>query len=209
MLVGAHYDGVTGCPGADDNASAVAAMLATALACGGRVPVAFAAFNREEDGLVGSREFVTETLPSLPWSVRAAHIVEMVGFASDAPGSQRVPPGLPIRLPTVGDFLALLANGKSAPLLKRIIATARGTIADLPVFGLEVRLGLEKMLPVLQRSDHVPFWAAKIPAVMWTDTSEFRDPHYHLASDTPDTLDYDYLHRVASLLTACVIEGAQ
>ena len=210
LLIGAHYDSVPGCPGADDNASAVATMLAVALACGARVPVVFAAFNREEDGLIGSREFVAETLPTLPWSVRAAHILEMVGYATNSPGSQRIPDGLPklpITLPTVGNFLGLLANGNSVAFLRDAVAMARGSLSALPVVGLEVRLGLERFLPVLKRSDHVPFWEKKIPAMMWTDTAEFRNPHYHLASDTADTLNYDFLHTVSALCAACALRG--
>ncbi len=201
-LVGAHYDSVPGCPGSDDNASAVAAMLAVASSLKGKGDVVFCAFNREEDGLLGSIEFVEETLPTLPWTVSGAHIIEMVGFASDAPNSQRVPENLPISLPTVGNFLALLANGISAGLMQHAIAVARGTLPNLPVHGLEVRLGLERILPVLQRSDHAPFWKAGIPAVMWTDTAEFRNPHYHLESDRPDTLNYEFLRRVSILLAA-------
>lgn len=201
-LVGAHYDSVPGCPGADDNASAVAALLAVASSLKGQGDVVFCAFNREEDGLLGSIEFVEETLPTLPWTVSAAHVIEMVGFASEVPNSQRVPEGLPISLPTVGNFLALLANGISADLMGRVIAVARGTLPELPVHGLEVRLGLERILPVLQRSDHAPFWKAGIPAVMWTDTAEFRNPHYHFESDTPETLDYGFLRKVATLIAA-------
>jgi Zn-dependent M28 family amino/carboxypeptidase len=207
VLVGAHYDSVPGCPGADDNASAVAAMLAAARACGGRGRVVFAAFNREEDGLLGSREFVREGLPAMRWKVREAHILEMVGYASDADGSQRVPDGLPVRLPSVGNFLGLLANGESVRMLRHVLANARGSKDGLEVLGLEVRLGIERLLPVLRRSDHVPFWEAGIPAVMWTDTSEFRNPHYHQVSDTPDTLDFVFLRKVAALLESCLGAG--
>jgi hypothetical protein len=39
---------------------------------------------------------------------------------------------------------------------------------------------------------------------MWTDTSEFRNPHYHQPSDTPDTLDYEFMAEVAKLLVEVV-----
>ena len=64
-------------------------------------------------------------------------------------------------------------------------------------------------MPVLARSDHVPFWDEEIPAVMWTDTSEFRNHNYHCHTDTPDTLDYRFLRRVTQLLTASVIAQAK
>lgn len=211
LLVGAHYDSVPNCPGADDNGSAVAAMLGCAAACArweSPLPVVFVGFNREEDGLRGSREFVESHLPKAGFGIRCAHILEMVGYASVRPGSQQVPGGLPIRIRETGDFLGLLANGRSTGGMNAVLKRASAYVPGLPVTGLNVKLGLEKYFPVLSRSDHAPFWAAGIPAVMWTDTSEFRNPHYHRPSDTPDTLDYQFLQRVTQLLTACVIHEA-
>jgi Zn-dependent M28 family amino/carboxypeptidase len=212
VLVGAHYDSVPMCPGADDNGSAVAAMLGCAEACAlwrPELPVVFVAFNCEEDGFLGSTEFVTDGLPTAEYRVRCAHILEMVGYASEEAGSQRVPPELPIKLSDNGNFLGLLANSKSADVMKSILKLAGGYAPDLPVTGLEVVLGIEKLFPVLARSDHVPFWNAGLPSVMWTDTSEFRNPNYHHASDTPETLNYGFLRNVTKLLTALVIQMAE
>ena len=208
ILVGAHYDSVPMCPGADDNASAVAAMLGCAAACSlwrPILPVVFVAFNREEEGLRGSRDFVESFLPAAAFGVRCAHILEMVGYASSEPGSQRVPTGLPIAISDKGDFLGLLANGRSATVMNFVLRHAKAYVPELPVTGLHVKLGLEKYFPVLSRSDHAPFWARKIAAVMWTDTSEFRNHNYHRHTDTPDTLNYRFLGQVTRLLTACVI----
>ncbi|HWY76991.1 MAG TPA: M28 family peptidase [Verrucomicrobiae bacterium] len=211
VVVGAHYDSVPETPGADDNGSAVAALLGCAEACarmGTDAPVCFAAFNCEEDGMWGSAEFVAN-LKMMGRCVRVAHILEMVGFASTQPGSQRLPTGLPIRIPDRGDFLGILANQTSGAHLEFILGQARAYSPELSVVGLEVPLGAEQMLPVLARSDHLPFWNENIPAVMWTDTSEFRNPHYHRMSDKPDTLDYAFLQRVTQVLTACVIASAK
>lgn len=211
VLVGAHYDSVPMCPGADDNGSAVAAMLGCAAACSlwrPVLPVVFAAFNREEDGLLGSYDFVKSYLPKAGFRVRCAHVLEMVGYASSAPGSQRLPTGLPVKVGNTGDFLGLLANGRSTIIMDLILRLARTYVPVLPVTGLNVKLRLEKYFPVLTRSDHAPFWDYKIPAVMWTDTSEFRNPHYHQRTDTPDTLNYRFLKHVTQLLTACVIQQA-
>jgi Zn-dependent M28 family amino/carboxypeptidase len=211
VLVGAHYDSVPMCPGADDNGSAVAAMLGCAAACSlwrPILPVVFVAFNREEDGLLGSRDFVESYVPQAPFRAQCAHILEMVGYASSAPGSQRVPTGLPIKSRDVGDFLGLLANGTSSRIMNLVLRQAGAYVPELPVTGLNVKLGLEKFLPVLSRSDHAPFWANGIPAVMWTDTSEFRNYNYHTHRDTPDTLDYEFLRRVTQLLTASVVHQA-
>lgn len=211
LLVGAHYDSVPMCPGADDNGSAVAAMLGCAAACNRwhiPLPVIFVAFNCEEDGLLGSREFVDSYLPSAPFEVECAHILEMVGYAVSEPGSQSVPKGLPIKMSDTGDFLGLLANGISSKMMNAILRHVEAYVPELPVTGLNVKLGIEKYFPVLARSDHAPFWTRKIPAVMWTDTSEFRNHNYHRQTDTPDTLNYGFLRRVTRLLTACVVSQA-
>jgi Zn-dependent M28 family amino/carboxypeptidase len=213
VLVGAHYDSVGSCPGADDNASAVAALLGCAKACSIRKSapsVCFVSFNREEDNLLGSRDFVQwlDTQPKL--EIECAHILEMVGFASDQPGTQRIPPGLPVRVPDTGNFLGLLANRDANGILDQTLASTSTYLPRLTVIGLRVTLGLEKHFPVLLRSDHAPFWQEKIPAVMWTDTSEFRNPYYHQPGDKPDTLNYRFLRTVTQALTASVLDqGSQ
>ena len=212
VLVGAHYDSVPQCPGADDNGSAVAALLGCAAACSlwrPVLPIVFVAFNCEEDGLAGSRDFVENHLPGANFKVRNAHILEMVGYATSAPGSQRVPEGLPLKIGDVGDFLGLLANGRSAGSMNTVLRRARTYTPDLPVTGLNVMLGLEKLFPVFLRSDHAPFWAADISSVMWTDTSEYRNNNYHRLTDTPDTLNYPFLRKVTQLVTAAVVEEAR
>jgi len=212
IVVGAHYDSVPETPGADDNGSAVAAMLGCAKLCAAflpEVPVVFVAFNCEEDGLLGSNDWVERFLPTTGYQVACSHVLEMVGYASSIPGSQKIPPGLPISLPDRGDFIGLLTNRKGAGAMKKALQTIRTELPQLPAFGVEVLLGLEKYFPVLLRSDHAPFWKAGIPSIMWTDTSEFRNPHYHACSDLPDTLNYEFLTQVTQALTACVLEQAK
>jgi Zn-dependent M28 family amino/carboxypeptidase len=209
IVVGAHYDSVPETPGADDNGSAVAAMLGCAKLCAEflpDLPVVFVAFNCEEDGLLGSSDWVERFLPTAGYRVACAHVLEMVGYASSLPGSQKVPPGLPLKMPDRGDFIGLLTNRKGAGAMKQALQTIRTERPQLPAYGVEVLLGLEKYFPVLHRSDHAPFWKAGIPSIMWTDTSEFRNPHYHQASDQPDTLNYEFLTQVTQALTACVLE---
>ena len=208
ILVGAHYDSVPGCPGADDNASAVAAMLACAKAIAvhaPETPVCFVSFNREEDGLLGSADFVKETVRGKPIMVREAHVLEMVGYCDHRPGSQSLPQGLPIRVPDRGEFLGILANKDSTGVADAILQAAKTYRPDFPVLSLKAYVGIEALLPVLLRSDHTPFWKAGIPSVMWTNTSEFRNHHYHLPTDTPDTLDYDFLRTVTQILIASVL----
>jgi len=209
ILVCAHYDSVAGCPGADDNASAVAAMLGCARACASISPrpdVGFVSFNREEDGMLGSQDFI-EWMGASKLPVKCVHVLEMVGYASEQAGSQRIPPGLPVRVSDKGNFLALLANRRSYRVLDAVLARASTYLPDFPVVGLRVTAGLEKYFPVLLRSDHAPFWQRRMPATMWTDTSEFRNPFYHQPGNTPQTLDYVFLRSVTELLIASLLDG--
>jgi len=202
ILVGAHYDSVPKTPGADDNGSAIAALLGCAKAIATyapQTPVCFVAFNCEEDGLMGSQDLVNNYLLKHKIKIAHAHILEMVGYCKHTPHSQQAPTELPLNIPTTGDFLAIIGNRHSNFLVNPTLKQAK-TYLSMPVIGLKIWLGLENRFPVLKRSDHAPFWQAKIPALMWTDTSEFRNPNYHELTDTPETLDYTFLRQVTQLL---------
>lgn len=204
-LVAAHYDTVPGCPGADDNASALAAMLECArwlAPRAAREAVGFVAFNAEEDGLLGSREFVETGLAALGRPVAGVHVLEMVGYRPrqrDAPAQSLPIPWIPPSL-RVPDYLGLLTNGRGNTLARRV-ARAHAS-PSLRVVTARSWGPIWRLLPDLGRSDHLPFWRADIPAALWTDTGNFRNPHYHRAGDTPDTLDYAFMRQVTELLCA-------
>jgi Zn-dependent M28 family amino/carboxypeptidase len=205
ILVGAHYDSVPHCPGADDNASAIACLLSCARMISesySSIPVMFAAFNREEDDLIGSSEFVKNYILKQKISIQESHILEMLGYSSDI---QNFPTELPIQAPPKGDFLGLISNMRSNKILVHVLKHAKSYMPEFNVLGLKVYCGLERYFPVLKRSDHAPFWDAKIPSVMWTDTSEFRNPHYHQTADTPETLNYLFMSNVTKLLALRII----
>lgn len=211
ILLGAHYDSVPGCPAADDNASAVAACLECARVLAGRdaVPVRFVFFNREEDDFLGSSDFVRSLGGAGEPSIAETHIFEMVGFSDSRPGSQAKPAGLPVDVPDVGDFLGVLGNQQSNYAVERLARLAASYLPGFPVLGLKIFLGAERAFRDLLRSDHVPFWNARLPAVMWTDTSEFRNPNYHAPTDRPDTLDYGFLANVTRLALCRVLDYAE
>jgi len=211
FIIGAHYDSVPYSPGADDNASAVAGMIAAAraLSRAGQPEVAFIAFNREEDGLLGSKDFVQNIIKNQATNIEQVHILEMIGYCRHEAATQTLPPGLPIKISDIGDFLAILSNRDSNALIAPLMEAAATYTPTLPVKALKLFMGIEKFIPHLLRSDHSPFWAERVPAFMWTDTSEFRNPHYHKRSDTPDTLDYEFLLQVTRLLVAHIVSALQ
>jgi hypothetical protein len=198
VLLGAHLDAFF--QGADDNASGVAALLEAARALTRHRfarTLRFVAFDLEELRSTGATRYVETGRAD---DVVAALILDAVGFASSAPGSQESPTGVP--LGTVGDFILAVGNDDSAVIVQRmmVLAHAHELIKMRGVLG-----GGDGTFPltgVLMRSDHGPFWLRGLPALLLTDTANFRNPHYHRASDTPDTLDPDFLVRVTRLLTA-------
>lgn len=213
VLLGAHYDTVATTPGADDNSSAIAICLEVArvmTAEAGRtgswagVPV-IAIFNREEDGLMGSTEFVASLDSGARRRLREAHIFEMVGYFTERAGSQSKPKGLPVTLPDQGNFIGLVSNSKSNSIASRILRVVGRSGVQTPMVSLKVLFGLERLFGDLLRSDHTPFWKAGLPALMWTDTSNFRNPHYHLPSDLPDTLDYEAMADVAKMVVGYLV----
>jgi aminopeptidase YwaD len=200
FIVGAHYDTVSGSPGADDNASGVAALLeivrvfAESLRAQRDPRVQFVAFTLEEEGMAGSTHYARAL------SKRGVHMpgmvsLEMVGFKSDAPNSQQLPPGLEHLYPNIGNFIGVVGNETSRDLLETFV-TAMKTVDGLPVESLVVS-GNGEAIPPTRLSDHSPFWDLGYSALMITDTSWFRNPHYHQPSDTIEIIDLDFMARVA------------
>jgi hypothetical protein len=114
-----------------------------------------------------------------------------------------------IPTPTVGDFLGLVGTLRSRHALDHALACAGHSA--IPVYGLYLPIlplaAMRALVPPAFRSDHAPFWEAGIPALMWTDTAEFRNPNYHRPSDTPESLDYEFMAEVTRLLIRVVLSG--
>lgn len=202
ILVGAHYDTVERSPGADDNASGVAAVLEVARLLGQRdttrtLRVAF--FDQEEQGLFGSLAFTAE--PSHVEDLKGAIILEMIGYACHKSGCQHYPAGLPTgALSDRGDFVAVIGDQEHMPLLQAF----RHTDSHLPDVAT-LPVPLKGMLtPALLRSDHAPFWYKDVGAVMVTDTANFRTPYYHQPSDLPEEIDQKFFAGVTQLVVNVV-----
>jgi aminopeptidase YwaD len=203
LILGAHFDTVAGSPGADDNASALAVLLHVARQVRGMMlsrPIRFIAFNLEEENLLGSSAYAS-LLKENGETIHGTIILECVGYASNQHDSQQTPPGLPISIPTTGDFIGVIGNERSQALTGFVVEAMK---SYLPIIPLVVP-GNGELLPDTRRSDHTSFWEHEFPAVMLTDTANFRNPHYHRPTDTLDTLNLDFLASVADGVTAAVI----
>jgi aminopeptidase YwaD len=206
LIVAAHYDTVRGSPGADDNASALAVLLEAARRLRS-VPlsreVRFIAFSLEEEDLLGSLAYVS-SLKEAGNEIKGAIVLECVGYACATEGSQRKPPGVPIAVPTVGDFLAIVGNAASAALVAAVEGAAKERVPDLKTVALVVPENGE-LFPDTRRSDHAAFWSYGYPAVMLTDTANYRNPNYHASTDTIETLDLGFMENVARTIIATAI----
>lgn len=203
LILAAHYDTVMGSPGADDNASSLAVLIEVARRLQ-RTPLArpvqFVAFCLEEEDLLGSRAYVAH-LAKTGQSLYGAIVLECVGYASEQEGSQRTPPGIPVAVPSVGNFLALIGNQASAQLTTTLTQAMAPMIPVVPL----IVPGNGEQLPDTRRSDHTAFWEQGFAAVMVTDTANFRNPHYHRSTDTIDTLNLKFLTSVADAVTNAVL----
>ena len=203
VIVGAHYDTVRGSPGADDNASGVAALLEVAHWVRPRFDadgpftarLQLAGYDLEEYGMIGSSIHSRE-VEEPGTAVRSMISLEMLGFTDRNFGSQGLPPHLVGMYPDVGDFVGVCGNGASEELMKVVTAGLK-SVDGLPVEFIAVP-GRGQMLAEARLSDHSSFWDRGLPALMITDTAFFRNPHYHQQSDTPQTLDYPFLAKVTA-----------
>lgn len=208
LLIGAHYDAAMGSAGADDNASGVAVMLEVARIIR-ESPIAekikFVAFTLEEPQafdlkfIIGSSQFV-KRFRKLGYRYKA-FILESVGYFSETRGSQKLPAF--IKGPDVGNFLGVVGNGKSKPLLE-LFEKAREYVPNLNLITHKVPMNGWLSLET-RFSDHAPFWDAGFQAVMLTDTAMFRNPYYHTSQDTPEKLNFSFIEDVTKALLAAVL----
>lgn len=208
----AHHDTVPGTPGADDNASGVAALLEVARVLADAPPpersVRFVFVAMEERGLTGSRvhvEKLTGRIAAGEEQLDVALVVDMLGFRSFEPDSQDAPIRIPLvaSMPHTADFILLAGNFDST-------SRAADLEDDFERYVPEVRVWAVKRIAGFfadsARSDHKNYWDADLRAIWLTDTANFRSPHYHRASDTLDTLDLDFTAGIARAIAAWTLE---
>ena len=207
LVIGAHYDAFQHTPGADDNASGVAGLLAIASRLAADPPrhtIELVAYTLEEPPYfrtdhMGSRHHARAMAQSSK-PPKLVLILEMIGFYTDKPGSQQYPfPGMAMLYPSQGNFLALVGDFAS-PLLIRDLKRTMRAATPLPVYSLTV----PSWLPEAAKSDHISYWQENIPALMITDTAYLRNRAYHTAADTPATLDYTRMAQAVQAVLAAI-----
>ncbi|MEM6990618.1 MAG: M20/M25/M40 family metallo-hydrolase [Myxococcota bacterium] len=221
VMVGAHYDHIPDCAGADDNATGVAAALeiARVLAEGTfERPLTIALWDEEEDGLIGSEAFVAAATGQ-GLAIEAYYNLEMLGYASDEPNTQTIPVGFDLVFPDEiavveanefrGDFLFVVADDLAATQLATLVAHAERV--ELPTIAVSLLASQKNndLFADLRRSDHAPFWLADYPAIFLTDTGEFRNQRYHCMNgeDTVDSLVPAFTEQVMRTVAGSAAES--
>ncbi len=200
ILVGSHHDAFYS--GADDNSSAVAAMLEAARAVRQHQfarTIRFISFDLEEFGAIGSTRYVEAGYAD---DVKGAIVMDCIGYYSSEPGSQKNIMG--ITLPDVGDYLMVIGNENSSDLAQKTVALANE-------YGLSKAYGLLApgdgtyfLSSAFMRSDHGLLWYKGIPAIFLSDGANFRNPYYHTINDLPENIDKDFLAGNTKVLTAAI-----
>ena len=194
LLVGAHYDTTWMTPGADDNASGVAALLEIARSFRGKelpITIRFVAFANEEFPYYGTPDmgslYHAQHAKEENENIVGMFSLEMLGYYSDQPRSQYYPRVIRSFYPRQGNFIAFVSNMVSRPLLMDAITTFREQ-TSFPTQGLAAPQWLVRGV---RRSDNASFWRNGFQAVMITDTANYRNYGYHNVGDTHNTLDYE------------------
>lgn len=210
VVIGGHYDTVSGCPGANDNGSGAAATLALARAFAKQRPartLRFALFVNEE-----MPWFQTADMGSLVYARRckerkenivAMLSLETIGYYSDKEESQKFPPLFDLIYPHTGNFIAFIGNVESGPLAQQVVGRFRET-TKFPAHGCAV----PENIPGVGWSDQWSFWQMGYPGLIVTDTAPFRYPHYHQPQDTPDKIDFERMARVVAGMERVVADLA-
>jgi Zn-dependent M28 family amino/carboxypeptidase len=218
VLVGAHYDSVSNSPGADDNATGTAAVLALAELLApypAQRGLRFAGFDLEETGLTGSTHYVNQLAATD--TIAAFFNFEMIGVFDTMIGSQTLPTGFNQLFPAAyqalvndgfrGNFITNVGNTASQELVDQYRNAAKNYVPSLKVIDV-VTPGTGSLTPDLRRSDHAPFWSTGRKAIMITDGSEFRYDQYHTPSDLVKNLHFGFMQAVTQASAAAIIESA-
>ena len=220
-VVGAHFDAVPGAPGADDNASGVAGVLEMARIFSTRSfdsTIRFIGFDQEEIGLVGSSAYA-QSAKAAGDNIQLATVFDMIGYTS--PTQTPFPTGdagafgsfnvSEVRL--VGDFIGVL-GANNPQMLADYVDTAALVSPSLPVVtgiltaGNLANPNTQAIFSNLYRSDHVGFWLNGYNAILLGDTANFRNPHYHGATDLSSTLDFPFMTQVVQSSVGFVADQA-
>jgi len=208
ILVGAHYDTAGPLPGADDNASGIAGLIELAYFLGKQqspVRIELVAYTLEEPPYFRTKHMGSAVhaaaLRKENVQVKLMICLEMIGYFSDEPDSQKFPASFfGAFYPSQGNFIAVVGRFGDGLMVRRIKGAMRNGTA-LPVYSINA----PAFVPGVDFSDQLNYWNAGYEAVMITDTAFFRNPNYHTAQDTAEKLDYKRMAMAVEGVYAAVL----
>ncbi len=204
LVVGAHYDSFRGSPGANDNASGVAAVLELANhfkahPAAHRAALMFMLYSTEEPPFFGTADMGSKVharmLKERGQKVLGMLSLETLGCYLDDDGSQKYPPLVGALYPSRGDFVGFVGDVSSYTFVRKVVGLFRAS-AQFPSEGIAA----PRFIPGIDWSDHQGYFEQGFPALMVTDTAPFRYRHYHTQQDSTDKVDFERLARVADAL---------
>ena len=201
IIIGAHYDTVYNSPGADDNASGIAALLELIRLLDNyksKRTIRFVAFTLEEPPFFGTPQMgsyvYAQKCKEQQENIITMVSLEMLAYFTDKKNSQKYPhPDMAAQYSNKGNFITIVGNENSKLIAEKVTAGLKSFCA-VPALCLIAN----PAVPGVDLSDHAPFWNAGYRAIMITDTAFYRNHHYHEPSDTIDTLNFEYFSEVVS-----------
>ena len=199
LIIGAHYDSVENSPGADDNASGVAALIELGryltAAPQTKYKIRLVAFANEEPPYFQTKEMgslvYAKSIKSEKENILGMISLETLGYYTNEKGSQKYPPLINLLYPDTGNFVSFIGNIHSKELVTSAISKFRKK-SNVPSEGI----ASPAFVPGIGWSDHWSFWMSDYKAIMITDTAPYRYKHYHKSTDTPDKLNYEQYAQV-------------
>jgi len=222
IVLSAHYDTVPNCKGADDNASGVAGVFATAKLLASKPhnrTLVVACWDEEEKHVIGSTAYIHREKNN-DADIKMSYVYEMIGYKNANSNSQQVPKGFEFLYPQQvkaiknnqnrGDFIALVFDDSAARFVSTLPEAAKKSHKlSVMLFKVSAKMKTTPVVADLRRSDHSAFWDADYPAVMITDTANFRNHNYHCLNgdDNADSLDVDFALKTVKSIAVSIEES--
>jgi len=199
-VIGGHYDTFGGFVGANDNTSAVAGLMELARVFKDNPPkcnVQIVAYTLEEPPFFRTQKMGSyihaESLKKSHQKVKLVIALDMIGFFSDAEGSQGYPVSvMDLYYPSRANYISIVSNLSLTNIGHSRVKSVFKQTTDLPVYSINAFA----FLPGIDFSDHHNYWKFDYPALLVSDTAFYRSKNYHTMNDTPDTLDYVKMAKV-------------
>ena len=189
LLLGAHYDHVNGCPGANDNAAAIGILLSvldSLKSSNLNINIVLAIFDMEEHRYfltksMGSIHFYRESQKRLNYDhFLGAFILDLCGHSVGVKDREN-------------SLFVIGAN--TSPILSKSIEITQNHMKNLQIYRLRSRR-------LFYLSDNYIFDINRKPNLFFTCG---HDPNYHTPKDTFEKLNLEKISNISTYITHCIL----